>query len=1289
MAAAIKLLPHDLPAHLKTFPSKWPFPRGDLYHWIPLLDLFDGILETFINEYGLKDGPQLQPFGLRLLSKGVSGTDGKIESENQYLEELASRGFGPEGDRELIESILGFSRMLLETCGNRSLYSSSDRLGDLLNTTSLSLLSTTLRLASRLAIRYHYSRARNGVNQHMNTALLASHYNINLEHVQKLSQNFIKPTNITNGASFGLSSTSASNGKEKVASGQSAERVSVSSSDSLYLVNQGVSESASQTFEDADGVTFVYYPSSSPASEDEKREPAIPQPGATTSASTTTSTPTRRASGLSRSSRPPTMDESPSPSVPTSTSKAQDSPSNNEPRTITISSSTIATTPIEEILESKLTEIPKPSHYDFLNRLRLAKAIGQGEESRRQAVAIRLLAITNLAYVYPEPLFQQVVLQHDSDEPRRLQIVYQLAELVHPKHATADFPLQLQSIALGTLEALSKHKARSIDVCTALQVNVGHGTIFQILHAAVAELAVEGSEIDTLEDDDWREALFSLLDSLPSAGSRTAESLIGAGLFDILVKVLELRTQKAGRIHHKILIFMTTITHSVRDSLQTFANCRGLDVIADLIRWEVSASIQQVDAGQGLSEYYRSQVMDYQMPFFQQQTLRWLFKLVNHLMQHGNANHDRLLRNLIDSPPLLSGLRDVIARGKVFGSNIWSGAASIMSSFIHNEPTSYAIIAEAGLSKALFEAVSLKPVTSSPTQSLPPNIEDQTSLVAKTDTPDVVTVTTRPSLRSQPEKVESMKISRDEQEQLAQGILPATDAIVTIPQAFGAICLNTSGLELFLQSGALDTFFEVFESPDHVKSLGSERDLPKLLGNAFDELTRHHPKLKPAILRAVTIMLARVACLCDKRAEDQGEGAKLWPVIPRSVTASPEDHDSLPIHGATTQSQSAHLDEDTTMQDLLPAESKRTPRHDLPKVTDYVGLVARFLAGFCENQALCGALIQEGGLEFLMDIATLPSLPPDFNEHRESLELAKVLHTFAEYKPHLVLPSLINRTKEALETLEPLLSHSDKRPFFVDFLLPLDADIQEGSLTPVDGSGVVKALVQIHTLGNILQETFSHSAYSPRTSHTLFSQFNLTDQYIDLVKDLGRLHRACIWEEVSLHALIPDSLKKTLKTKSFRWGDEDYHDVDDFFSRILNHRNRNRSANHSSEDAAEPERQTEHTSADAPLAADPEDPTITSAGKKAKNAGTLMFLLSSVPSPITPFLRGLGGALIPKRRWDAYIRQNAYRVADAIAEAAMAQLSYEQLTNGASTKDRFAYLIVVLTSISQMMIEGK
>ena len=95
---------YQLPAHLSTFPPRWPFPRGDLYHWIPLLNRFDGILELFIQEYDLKDHVQRRPFERRLLVKEDE------EPGQVYItpseDDLEALGSGKEGDRELVEAVL-------------------------------------------------------------------------------------------------------------------------------------------------------------------------------------------------------------------------------------------------------------------------------------------------------------------------------------------------------------------------------------------------------------------------------------------------------------------------------------------------------------------------------------------------------------------------------------------------------------------------------------------------------------------------------------------------------------------------------------------------------------------------------------------------------------------------------------------------------------------------------------------------------------------------------------------------------------------------------------------------------------------------------------------------------------------------------------------------------------------------------------------------------------------------------------------------------------------------------
>lgn len=1332
----------QLPAHLLTFPVRWPFPRGDLYHWISLLDRFDHILENFIQEYCLNAGPQSQPFTRALLSKGIP-EEGKDVSAGSSDETLNLLGFGADGDRELVETISNFSRMLLENCGNRSLYNSSDRLGEILNTTSLSLLSCTLRLAVRLAQRYHASRQRGAnASQHLNNALLASHYNIDLEKVQKLAVPFIKylPPSTPGPASI-PATTPTPKGKDRLSSTVSnrqslanavhANDLLAMSRDETLAANglthkvkgQKAKEQADSKWEDWGSVSLAYY-QTAPSTTDEQKASAEGAWVGPVPSAPTTPTPNRRASGVSRPTRLSSSDDSPSTSTATPVTAVEESASGGM-KTIEVPYSRISSTDLDQILKGTLPELPKDSHYDLLCKLRIARALTGSLSTRREILAIRILAITNLAYIYPEVTFQQKILQPDSDEPRRLQLAYQLADLVHPPgHGGAGIPVGLQTLALGALEALAKHKGKAPDVCAALNVNVNHGVLFYILRKAVADMGVEDIEGETMEGDEWRDALFSLLEALPAFTPRTGETLVAAGLLDIMIEILTLRTQKAERNHPKVLTFLNTIIYTVRDAFQTFANSKGLDTISDLTAYEVQSSLQKSESGHGLPRDHRNQVIDYQVPYFHQQTLRWLFKFVNHMMQHGSGNFDRLLRNLIDSPQLLGGLRTVIVNAPAFGSNVWSGAVNILSSFIHNEPTSYAVIAEAGLSKGLLEAVTSRTISAnvesnkeaqegaqSMSPSLLTNSEDAPIIIHGGDEmahPQEFPVTALPR---------TVTIVRQEKRPLAQGILPATDAIVTIPQAFGAICLNTSGMELFQASGALDSFFEIFESPDHVKSMTSEVDLPRILGNSFDELVRHHPPLKKAVMQSVMIMAARVGFLCKSRAWEGGVGAKLWIEGANGQMLVAGGARSLlkdlgPLYAEHVWKAKRNRSEDTVMGDASStsdtdvheafADFERTLKaedivdkeddQDAPSVSTYINVAVKFLAGFFENTSLCSTFVELGGLDSVLDFATMPTLPYDFNSQDASQEVARVIHMLAEQKPHLVFPTLVRRTQVAVDILEPLMNHGNGSAFFAALTSSERAVLDDSSQSSIYANGtlLVKSLVSVQTLCNILSETFSPPIYNPRSSHTVFSQVNLTDMYVKLAKSLGRLHRACVWEEILLQKRLPDSWKEATRIKGYPLGSDEANAVFGFIGR-----------NEVAAESSDPTTSTNESIVSPTNTPGQLTPTTATSSKKAvkpslskddttaqfRNVRTLRFLLSQIPSSITPFFQGLGKALITKRRPESYPRQNAYMVADALAEATLEQLKFG-VPELDSSKDMYAYWIVILTSLSQLMIEG-
>lgn len=86
---------------------------------------------------------------------------------------------------------------------------------------------------------------------------------------------------------------------------------------------------------------------------------------------------------------------------------------------------------------------------------------------------------------------------------------------------------------------------------------------------------------------------------------------------------------------------------------------------------------------------------------------------------------------------------------------------------------------------------------------------------------------------------------------------PSTDVLMPAVNAFGAICLNPQGINMFKEANPLPHFFDLFCSREYAFQV-EEPDIMTGLGNAFDELVRHHPSLKPDVITCITTMVKRV-----------------------------------------------------------------------------------------------------------------------------------------------------------------------------------------------------------------------------------------------------------------------------------------------------------------------------------------------------------------------------------------------------------------------------------------------
>jgi len=84
----------QLASTLSPYLDKWPFPKSDLFQWVPLVDRFDEVLAKVVEEcWDSQSGLQFKP-----------------------LDEW----------RDVVVSILTFTRLLLDNCSSRNIYCSYD-----------------------------------------------------------------------------------------------------------------------------------------------------------------------------------------------------------------------------------------------------------------------------------------------------------------------------------------------------------------------------------------------------------------------------------------------------------------------------------------------------------------------------------------------------------------------------------------------------------------------------------------------------------------------------------------------------------------------------------------------------------------------------------------------------------------------------------------------------------------------------------------------------------------------------------------------------------------------------------------------------------------------------------------------------------------------------------------------------------------------------------------------------------------------------------------------------------
>ncbi|CDZ98238.1 E3 ubiquitin-protein ligase/Putative upstream regulatory element binding protein [Phaffia rhodozyma] len=1028
----------DLPSLLSSV-VEWQWPRGDLHTWIKVLNKFDGILESVIDEYALKT--------------------------------IQTVEFSPQ-TKELVMSILRFQKMLLERCTNRKMYASYERLGDLLFCQDLDVVTQTLRLVHRPAQQYSFS-----------------------SHIAELA-----PTSVIVKRVLALSH------------GWGPSREAGYSLSKLASTNEDTSEISP---EPAD-ITFQFYRRQT-HEETSRPVPAVPESTSgmvtPTAATPSTAGPASAfaSTGPSTSSSfqpPATFGHSLSnvgvPSTPANQTNTFQTPARPKPKAVsdlkdalktpsaspttqntsvpgcvttpegltTINLGSVASllaegkTPMTVLAEAVETyDVPEVERFELLNVIKIAMGLGN-KDVRRNLVEIRCLAIAVYCCLVPENIAQTDLFLYEPD------LVAHIAELIR---VDAGIPSQIQSAAVPALDAMCRYRHRISEVISAMNASANHGVLMSLFRSMVAKLGEESDD----PPFDLVDSLVSMLTFLVSTPSYS-NMIVGAGLVPMLVQLVQNNLLSRAPAVTKAINLIDHVIYSNSNGFTLFHNAGGLDALINKIKLLVDQAVEAHNKSMDLSDKDLDNSYGL-LPFRRFSALRAVVRSMNRIMQSTGTSEG--LRNLIDSS-LPKTLKTIIEHRRIFGPSLLSLALGSVATFVHNEPTSLSVLQELKIPEAFYSCVE-------------------------------------------------------------EDIEASAEVLFSIPNVIGALCLNQAGLDqLTARPEILPKLINTIISERHLKTL-QEKENASQLGAYVDELVRHHPTLKDPLRNAVIGVIKKIQELGQEEKTDEETVYHIIPVD-KSTETTPRTDPSPPSTAATGSG--ADVPISATVPDVTTANAPSTsavvstsspsgtPQAasgslDSPNwgkkegepytdnlVVQFIGSTARFLEGLFNNHTHCKDFIKADGLSLLLDLYAMPCIPYDFAGSQAADSLFALFRAMSEVNPNAVLSALLKPVRTSLDQTAEFwstLESTSKLSGLTD--LPAGPELDKANDT-------FRKLVCLHGRIALLADMYRGVGFGHAKVATGFLQILTGPEEATTFMDLGKLHRACLWENILIKATIPEAV---------------------------------------------------------------------------------------------------------------------------------------------------------------------
>lgn len=387
--------------------------------------------------------------------------------------------------------------------------------------------------------------------------------------------------------------------------------------------------------------------------------------------------------------------------------------------------------------------------------------------------------------------------------------------------------------------------------------------------------------------------------------------------------------------------------------------------------------------------------------------------------------HFSNMRNIMETS-LTQSLRHIIANAEYYGPSLFLLATDVVTVYVFNEPSLLSSLQDLGITSVMLKA-------------------------------------------------------------LLQKDVPATREVLgSLPNVFSALCLNERGLFEFLSYDPFDKVLKVLLSPDYLVAMRRRRSSDPLgdtatnLGNAMDDLIKHHPYLRADATEAIVRLLNELVRLgsdpsficwrANKESSGSGSGSGshggghhhaasapspvsgpgsaasvLQSAADTNDSSGDDDDDDDEMSSASQQQQqqqgvtgTPRLPQSSgggggTSSSAAPSQAVKVvapsvpPEREAIPLIDYILNVMKFIEAIFSNSPNgdhCREFVLHGGLKPILQLLSLPNLPVDSPVSTTSQAVANVCKAIlSQAQETKVLDVALKQLADIVAQLKPLIKH--------------------------------------------------------------------------------------------------------------------------------------------------------------------------------------------------------------------------------------------------------------------------